>query len=632
MIQQPKDWQALRAEMRDNALAFLEANPSADEARATILDVMNELANATPDAAQGDFDQGRVLTAMATRLRQRGLSEWADALEERSDTAQGPEPTGYAVEMLIGRAAGLSCGAAPSERRFTFVRSLREAVAFESADFVAAAEPILKSDAGTIRALAAMLLERAAAAQSEPQRLAFFFKQDLAQLSSEQTGETRFIEVWDDPYSRGAVWIHDLDAYELLRRVDCDAYLNLLEGLPLRSIVYQLLDIADGWATISELCLLLKNASPVFDSNGEWIKERRVAFIVLNLLAGRLFAQPFEEGQPSESFKETLAAIIDVLSARPDAIPLGYAWLQRVLMSPGQTRRRASTRDERSLSAALVFVAEKLAAHLGPHPSPLKWIEAEFYVWRSWRVYALLALEICRQPVNQSAIGGLIADVLLNDIASSVLIERLGDGPNIGRVIVSQAIAQIPNPAAWFAALWKRLFWQRDRFRFSRVHDPSLPNTGQVAALWAICGLELLGDSDEGRSLWLVLYDAVRESIRTAAFRQHNDAWSVALRFLAALWPKVFPHEPPAGTRGSLEDLVLPWKAIDVSFAQLVVILDRYGVQPEQLRRIGVSGDMLHKIIEESHVMGQTLLGREEIAAIGAVAEKLSGHQGQPPS
>ena len=477
-----------------------------------------------------------------------------------------------------------------------------------------------------------MLQERAAAFQTEPQRLAFIYKQDLEHVAREETGETRFIEVWDDPYSRGAMWLHDLDAYELLRRVDYDAYLLLLEDFPWRGAVYQLLDVTDGWATTSELCLLLKNAHPVFDSDGEWLKKNRVAFIVLNLLAGRLFLQPFEEDQPSESFKETLDAIVGALMARPDATPLGYAWLQRVLMSPGQTRRRARMRDERSLSTAVLLVVDRLSAHLGPHPSPLKWIEAEFYVWRSWRVYALLALAICRRPVDKGAIGDLIADVLMNDLGSSVGIEHLGNGPNIGRVIVSNAIAQIPNPADWFAGLWKRLFWQRDRFRRFRHNDAARPNTGQVAVLWGICGLELLGDSDEARSFWLVLYDSVRESIRTEAFRQHNDAWSVALRFLAALWPKVFPDEPPAGTPGSLEDLVVPWKGIDVSFAQLIEILDRNGVQTWQLRRIGVSSDMLHKIVEESHVMGQTLLGRDEIAAIGAVAEKLSGHQGQPVS
>jgi hypothetical protein len=120
------------------------------------------------------------------------------------------------------------------------------------------------------------------------------------------------------------------------------------------------------------------------------------------------------------------------------------------------------------------------------------------------------------------------------------------------------------------------------------------------------------------------LYAAVRESILTEAFRQHNDPWSIALRFLAALWSKTFPVEPPAGTPGSLEDLISPWKRIDTNFAQFVEILDRYGVQPEQLRRTGVSGGMLRKIIEESRMMGRTLLVEQEISAINAVAEKLN--------
>jgi hypothetical protein len=40
--------------------------------------------------------------------------------------------------------------------RFTFVRHLREVIPFESVDFVTAAETVLKSDAGAIRALAAI--------------------------------------------------------------------------------------------------------------------------------------------------------------------------------------------------------------------------------------------------------------------------------------------------------------------------------------------------------------------------------------------------------------------------------------------------------------------------------------------
>ena len=625
MTQQPNDWRAWRAQIRANALSFVEANPSAAEARATISETIEELANRSPGTANADFYKVEATASIAARLRDRGLTEWANALERRSNTVQEPEPSGYAIEVLIGGAAGLFCGASPGERQFTFVRHLREAIPFESADFVTAAEVALKLDASAIRALATMLHERAADFQIEPGRLAFISDRDLAQVSSEQSRETRFIDVWDDPFERTMIWLYDFDAYELLRRVDYDAYLNLLEDFPLRDGVYQLLDAADGWATTSELCLLLKNARPVFDNNGEWMKQNTVAFIVLNLLAGRLLLQPLEEGQATENFEEMLAAITDALMVRSDAIPLGYAWLQRVLMSPGKSRRRAAKRGDGDLTVALLLVAKNLAAHLAPHPHRLKWIEAELYVWRNWRVYALLAIELSRQPVDKSAIRHLIGDVLLNDLASSVGIDRLGSGSNIERKIISKAIAQIPNPADWFTDLWKRLFWQRSRFRWLRHNNASRPNIGQVTVLWGICGLELLDASDVARSLWLALYDAVRESILTEAFRQHNDGWSVALRFLAALWVKTFPNEPPAGTAGSLEDLVIPWRRIDIDFAQLVEILDRYGVRPEQLRRTGVSGDMLRKIIEESHVMGRTLLAQQEILAINAVAEKLNG-------
>jgi hypothetical protein len=156
VIQQPKDWQALRAQMRANALALVETNPSADQARVTISEVIKELASAAPDAGDADFYRVRVIALIAARLRDRGLTEWADALERRSNTGQGPEPSGYAIEMLIGTAAGLFCGTAPGERQFTFVRHLREVIPFESVDFVTAAETPLKLDGGAVRALAAM--------------------------------------------------------------------------------------------------------------------------------------------------------------------------------------------------------------------------------------------------------------------------------------------------------------------------------------------------------------------------------------------------------------------------------------------------------------------------------------------
>jgi hypothetical protein len=364
----PPDWQTRRAQARADALSLLATNRTAGRAQAAISEVLKELVNKAPETGDPRFDQADGAASIANRLRGSGLTDWADAFESRAGLGQALEPKTYAIEIIVGRAAGLLCGTNPGEREFTLVRHLREVIPFEGADFVPAAEQALKSDTGRIDALAVMLNQRAASFRSEPRRSAFVSDRELTQPSREQSWETRFIDVWDDHLDRTMIWLYDFDAYELLRRTDYAAYLDLLEDFPLRGFPYQLLDAAYEWATTSELCLLLKHARPVFDQNGAWTKQNRVAFIVLNLLAGRLLDQPFQKGQPSESFKKTITEIVGALIARLDATPLAYAWLQRVLMSPGKSRRRPPKKDDANLTEALLLVAANSACATASGP------------------------------------------------------------------------------------------------------------------------------------------------------------------------------------------------------------------------------------------------------------------------
>jgi hypothetical protein len=494
---------------------------------------------------------------------------------------------------------------------------------FESVDFVPAAESALKQDIGRVRSLAAMLNERAANYRTDPGGLAFILHRDLPRLSLAETQGIRFIDVWDDAMQRSMIMLHDWDAYELLRRLDHAAYLTLVEDFPLRAGSYQLLYAADGWATASELCVLLKDARPAFGEDGAWIKQSKAAFMILNLLAGRLL-KPLEEDPPSKISGALLDEIVDALITRPDAVRLAYAWLQRVLMSPAKSRHRSAMKADGELADALLTVAQKLAGCVGPHPDPLGWIEDELFVWRNWRIYPLVAMELYRKPIDRNAIADLIAQVLSRGLVSSVGIERIVGLPNVERTVGGLAVAQIPDLANWFTGLWQRLFWVRNRLRWLGHRDAMRPNVPQVLVLWTLCALEgQRASPDLARPLWLAIYDAVRESMLTEAYRPLNDPWSIAPRFLGALWPTIFPDDPPAPGPGSLESLVGPWRHVEVQFGQLVDILDRYQVRPDQLRRVGVSGEMLRRIVGASHIQGRVQLAPTEISSINAVAAKL---------
>ena len=183
MIQPPADWQTRRAQARANALSHLETNPSAGRAQATVSEAVKDLAHNASESGETSLTHADGLASIANRLRASGLSEWAIAFESRANLGQALEPKTYAIEIIVGRAAGLLCGTHPGEREFTFVRHLREAITFEGADFVPVAEQALKSGTGRIDALAAMLSQRAATFRTEPRRSGSISDRELTQLS-----------------------------------------------------------------------------------------------------------------------------------------------------------------------------------------------------------------------------------------------------------------------------------------------------------------------------------------------------------------------------------------------------------------------------------------------------------------
>jgi hypothetical protein len=488
---------------------------------------------------------------------------------------------------------------------------------------------VLRSNEEAKGVLRAILQERAKDFDADHNRIAHIFDRDKPHLRKKGSDSLRFIDVWDDRIRRIWVSLRDPEAYELLRLTDRVAYLELLEEFPIREAIQDLLELANRHSTTSELCLLLRDARPAFTDDGTWIRGSSVAFLVLNLLGERLMEEATDDREPPEAFRSILTEILSTLAARPDRVPLSYSWYQHLLLTSESGRKRRKLRDHADVNpgAAMLSVAANLAGWLPPHPTPLQWIVDEQDVWRNSRICALLGIEIGRVTPDRSAIAKLLERILSDDLASSFGTgQALNNLRSAERLVMTNAVAMIPETADWFTELWDRLFWHRDRSRGHRRPEHSAPNTGQVIAIWGMFALEAMEPgSPEARALWVAVERAVRESTLTDFFRQHNDAWSQALRFLGGMWSRNFPDDPPRGAPGALDDFIELWIRPTADLALLAVILRRYGVSPGRLFRAGVSGRLLRVIVEDSTVMGRAIFHETEAAAIIALAEELEG-------
>jgi hypothetical protein len=164
-----------------------------------------------------DTAQGQALPAIVDRLRAGGAEDWAGVIEARVANEHMAASAGdLAAEILMGRACGELCGRNPGEEEFTLVRQLREACTYSSADFLETAERTLRSSAEAQDRLRTMLRQRAEVFATDPERTAHIFKGDIHHLITD-ISRLRFVDVWAGPNRHTMAWLHDHEAYDLLR-------------------------------------------------------------------------------------------------------------------------------------------------------------------------------------------------------------------------------------------------------------------------------------------------------------------------------------------------------------------------------------------------------------------------------
>jgi hypothetical protein len=244
------------------------------------------------------------------------------------------------IDLAIGRAAGEFCGRNPGELELRLTRQVLEALPGGFKEFDTTAEAALRKTPGAQDILASTLRQRAANFLPAPHEMALMYRVEPASLV--ERASRRLIDAWEGSPARRPIFVHDLDAYNLLRRVDPEAYLEVLESLPHLDLAREVIAAASRVAKVKELSLLLRQAGPAFDANGKWLADTKAPFLLLAACTERLSANaepPIDGDQVGDAessgsgINEMMSEILDTLAARPDGVALGYARLHYLIWS-----------------------------------------------------------------------------------------------------------------------------------------------------------------------------------------------------------------------------------------------------------------------------------------------------------
>lgn len=156
------------------------------------------------------------------------------------------------------------------------------------------------------------------------------------------------------------------------------------------------------------------------------------------------------------------------------------------------------------------------------------------------------------------------------------------------RTIPGDALARIPDVAAWFTSTWSALRFERERAW--RARGRSGGNPAEIMGLWGLGVIESLAmnaEAQHGRTpgMWLAVERVFREA-RLVEPRIGRDFWSQAVARLFWWWPKVFAAvQDQGGTAGGpladpagLGRALAPYAEISGDFMAVIVSLQQAGL------------------------------------------------------
>jgi hypothetical protein len=604
---------------------------------------------------------------LAIRLSDAGLHTYSDALAWQIAGGEGIEPAeapliGHALAVASGRAF-VAYGAAKLHWIGHLVSTI-DGQAWEAfADSAAAA---LCEDTGARNAFVEFLLEIVREANEAPDRVTETPSRrvSMASLVEEFVRSGSFQDVW---YAGSApVFFRSNDAFEILRRAEPQRFLEMIDELPHPALVEECLSSRALMDKREDVLGLLRLARPAFDADGSWQRSGMAAVLLVQLASTQLLstdALPNPTTKPSAApalpqeateaedltqaitlFRQAADGLLDILFGRPDGAELGWHWLEYILRElPRYRRHGGDQKSPRLIINRIGILVHALSSRLAPRRTQDMWIAEAAPPIRQYRVVAVLSVAAFSTMEGGLDIGAVARGILKSGGFELTRASELINLPGAPlRTIPGDALARIPDVAAWLTRTWSALRFEREQAWPTLARRGVDANPAHIMGVWGLGIVESLGADetrqDELRAIWQALEAVLREA-RLVEPRMGKDFWGQAVARLFSWWPRLnvltsAPTEPetPSATSAALGRALACYVGINDDFMGIVVSLYQSGIDMPTLdTAVRATGQdllrMIRRFVEAARGLKDARLWNQDWVAVLVKIETLIAAQ-----
>lgn len=340
-----------------------------------------------------------------------------------------------------------------------------------------------------------------------------------------------------------------------------------------------------------ELLHLIRQAPAAFDANEVF---QAVGMVVVCLLGragakiryaawGRDVTLPVYQhtadlAPVSVETQRVIALLLDTLFARSDAVPLAWAWLERLIYEGERRGLWSCQRRQGSglILNPLIILVAALAGRLAPRVDFDRWTRERHLLWRVDRAMAGIAVEAFAAQVDRAGLrdqlGWTVSELAP---AHAGIADGVARTDGIIGLIGSHALLVLEQPESELLGLWQQTRPVRERRWRTSVTEEDHNDVAQLLILWGLGALEA-APNEVRQGLWSGFDTLIADAALTERVRFHGEFWPNMLQRFGACVARLLTDVPDP--IGRLADTLRCHVRPDRDFMQLILSIIRGGV------------------------------------------------------